>query len=607
MKSHVSELLEVVDSIFIDAAARCADVSLDLRDLSTIKSRVEHEGLSFLTITLPSLGKDFDRSLSEGCIGSTRFLSFKKRGKAPAFLQGFFSQVFDEAGRIFDEPCISAIASIRQIAYTFKKLELPCTRKRVEAAYDKFVETEQVFEVPLDQEDVEDFLSVSRVIWPSIFGNRNLLSNAIPKHGPGATAEKASGNAKFLKWRWHERLEPFFPLLDNAFANADARFSEEFEDVTLVDGMDEQPVRVTAVPKTLKTPRIIAIEPVCNQFAQQALRGQLYTLLESHELTSGHINFTDQKVNRDLAMFSSKSETHATLDMSMASDLVPYELAICMFDSNPDLRDAIAACRSRSAQMPNGDVIPLRKFAAMGSALCFPVEAMYFYTICVMAIIRERNLPVDIQSVKLVGRDVYVYGDDIIVPTDMSAVVIRALQKYYCKVNVHKSFFKGKFRESCGMDAYAGYDVTPTYLRRMPPDNKRSTSELISWVATGNLFHRDGYWHTAATLTKRVEAIMGELPVVGERFAGLGKRSFAKGIKLGSTSRWNRSHQAFEVKAWKPHPVYRADPLDGVQALLKCLLDLENGSKPDSRDTRHLERSARHGAVTLKRRWMRPW
>ena len=605
MKSHVSRLLAVATCIFRDVVAKCADSQLDLRDLITLQSRVEHEGLSFLTITLPTLGKELDLSLAEGRISSTRFRAFRKRGKAPVFLQGFFSLVFDEAGRILDEPSITAIEGIRQIAYTFKKLELPCTRKRTRAALRKFVDSELVFQEPLDPENVDYFIRVSRVIWPNIFGGYDAITDAKPKHGPGATAEKISGNAKFLMQRWHERLEPYFPLLDTAFVNADARDGKEFERVTLVAESEEQPVRVVTVPKTLKTPRIIAIEPVCMQYTQHALSGQIYDLVEGHELTRGHVNFRDQEVNRQLALSSSLTGDYATLDMSSASDLVPHQLALRMFDSNPDLRDAVDACRSRNAVMPDGTLVPLNKFAAMGSALCFPVEAMYFYTICVGALLKKRNLPVTYLSVRNVAKDVFVYGDDIIVPTDESAEVIDALQKYYCKVNVRKSFTTGNFRESCGMDAYSGYEVTPTYLRRMPPDNLRSTNALVSWVATSNLFHERGFWQTANYLIKQVEAITGNLPVVGDSCGGLGKTSpFLGEYSIG---RWNDDLQVNEVKTWCASPVYRKDPLDGTQALLKCLLDLDNGSSElKSRDPKHLERTARHGAVTLKRRWMQP-
>jgi hypothetical protein len=604
MKSHVSSLLELATCIYKDAVAKCTDVLLDERDLDTMRRRSEHEGISFLTITLPSLGTDFDRSLAEGRIGSGHFRSFRKRLKAPAFLQGFFNQVFDEEGRILNEPSIEAIEGIRQIANSFRKLRYPCSPVRVARTLTKFAQVEhEAFSVQVSEDDVARFRHVCRVLWHSVFSSDvDYVSDAVPKHGPGATADRLSGNRKFYHRTWHDRLEPYFPLLDFAFANADGRYSEEFEKLSVIDAEQEQPVRVIPVPKTLKGPRIIAIEPVCMQYTQQALSSVIIPKLETHYLTAGHVNFTDQSINRELALSSSKSGKLVTIDLSAASDRVPLDLSLLMFGGNPDLQDAIQACRSTRAQMPGGGIIPLQKFASMGSALCFPVEAMYFYTLCVMALMEERNLPLTTRSAYTASRDVYVYGDDIIVPVNESEAVIRTLQKYYCKVNTDKSFVTGKFRESCGMDAYSGEEVTPTYVRTTPPDNRRSAPELVSWVSTSNLFYRKGYWKTSSHMTKLCERYLGNLPIVSPTSSGLGKESFQSYV---SADRWSKRFHRHEVLAWVVSPVYSSDAIDGHPALVKCLLKLHNGLLGDrAPDAKHLTRTARHGAVTLKRRWV---
>jgi len=608
LKSHASDLTEMAICIYEDAVAKCVGLSLDNRDLITIRSRVEHEGLSFLTITLPELGKDFERSLSTSQLGPTLFRSFRKRGKTPAFLRGFFDLVFDETGGLHDEPSIEAVEGIRQIAHAFKKLKVPCSSIRVRKALAQFAMVEHSFERPITPSDSEYFANVSRALWSNTFPLQiDLQLDIRPKHGPGATGERLNGNAKYLNSVWHERLEPYFPLLDNAFANVNAMDSGEFQKMTLVPEDQEKPVRVIPVPKTLKTPRIIAIEPVCMQYTQQGLSRYIVDVLETSKLTRGHLNFRRQNVNQRLAMESSLSKRYSTLDLSMASDLVPYELAISMFDAIPDLRDAITACRSKTAQLPSGDILPLKKFASMGSALCFPVESMYFYTICVGALLKKRNLPVTFLNAYKVSRDVYVYGDDIIVPTDASTEVIEALQKYYCKVNTTKSFTTGNFRESCGMDAFLGENVTPTYIRETNPGNLRSPERIISWVASSNLFYKRGYWRTSDYMRKRVEAITGELPVVGEKCPGLGWVSFQPAVSI---HRWGLGLSRPEVRTYVPSPVYVKDTLKGYPALLKCLLLLESkvSNLADNQlEKRHLQRSARHGAVALKRRWVLPW
>jgi hypothetical protein len=656
MKSNASDQLELLEAIYIDATNKCTASVSDLRDLETIRSRVEKEGLSFLTITLPNFCRDFERSLAVGYIDSTLFRSFRKNGSIPAFLQGMISLIFDrETGRkINDEQTPNGVVvddfstlidSIRQICLSFKKLEIGCTLQRVHSAIHNYVEVEQSLqEFSLSESEIADFTVVSGVLW-DVLVSPIRLADCNPRHGPGATAERISGNQKYVWRNWHDRLEPYFPLIGTGYPLGTSPDSEELEMVTIIPTDDEQPVRVVPVPKTLKGPRIIAIEPCCMQFAQQGIRSALYERIESYWLTRGHVNFRDQTVNQKLAIISSKTGQLATIDLSDASDRVPRDLALVMFRSNPDLQAAIDACRSTKAELPDGSIIgPLKKFASMGSALCFPIEAMYFYTICVVALLRAQNLPVTRRNCFTVSRELYVYGDDIIVPTTYAAVVLDYLRKYNCKVNTHKTFTEGNFRESCGVDAYRGVEVTPTYLRTLRPENKRQPERIVSWVATANLFYLKGYWHAATFMFKQCERIVGPLPYVSDTSPGLGRISF---LGYQSAGRWNDNFHRFEIKALVPSPVYRTDRLESYGALSKSLqaLELKTSNVPSStdegsfltwfrekhgmamregsglevrftsntsgilsevfsRDPLHLERFALHGAVVLKRRWV---
>jgi len=635
--SNASDQMEFMEAVYTDATMKCTADVFALRDLETMRSRVKDEGLSFLTITLPGFCRDFERSLASGYIDSTLFRNFKKNGPIPAFLQGMTSLIFDcKTGRIFNEqnPLPNGLLvddtsvlvdSIRQICLSFKKLEVECTLQRVHSAIHNFTEIERSFqEFSLSNQESEAFTSVSGMLWDRLV-SRIRLADCIPKHGPGATAERISGNQKYVWRNWHERLEPYFPLVGVGYPLGTDLDSKELEMVTLIPSDQEQPVRVTPVPKTLKGPRIIAIEPCCMQFAQQGIRNALYRAIESYWLTRGHVNFRDQSVNQKLAVSSSMTGRLATIDLSDASDRVPRSLALEMFRSNPDLRDAIDACRSTRAELPDGSIIgPLSKFASMGSALCFPVEAMYFYTICVMALLRERNLPATVRNCFKVSRGLYVYGDDIVVPTTNAVVVLEYLRKYNCKVNASKTFMEGNFRESCGVDAYKGREVTPIYLRKLRPENKRQAERIISWVATGNLFYLKGYWRTATLMFRECERIVGPLPYVSRESPGLGRISY---LGYRSATRWNDEFQRLEIKALVPSPVRRADELEGYGALSKSLQSLDQKSRlteeielgcendltarstsvlagVHSGDESHLERFALHGAVTLKRRWV---
>lgn len=630
MKSNVSDQLDLVYCIYKDACTLCiADVS-DFRDLSYIRSRLENEGMSFLTITLPNFASDFERALANGQIDSTMFQGFRKIGSIPAFLQGMTSHVFEkETGRIYNEippqqlsPFVDAI---RQICLSYKKVVLPCTPEREYMALQRFIENEHDFnEFSLREEDQSHFRTVSSVLWDTMV-SRFRLADCTPRHGPGATSEGVSGNQKFSWSEWNDRLEPYFPLVGTGYPLGISTASEEFEKVTIIPQEEERPVRVVLVPKTLKSPRVIAIEPCCMQFVQQGIRDLLYKGLESSRYSKGHINFRDQSINQELALTSSSTGRLATIDLSDASDRVPRDLALEMFRCNPDFQDAIDACRSTKALLPDGrEIDSLKKFASMGSALCFPIEAMYFYTICVVALLRLQNLPATPRNVYKVSRSVYVYGDDIIVPTTYAIGILDYLQRYNCKVNPNKTFVSGNFRESCGMDAYGGERVTPVYLRHMFPKDTRQHDAIVSWVATSNLFYKKGFWNTALFMRKRIERLLGPLPYVSEDSSVVGHYSY---LGYVSVSRWNRDLQSFEIRGLVPEPVYRSDKLDGYGALSKSLRRLEASfdqglrfpvlseeegivspmggvrTVPLSQDPLHLERSARRGVVALKRRW----
>jgi hypothetical protein len=639
MKSDVdpamdlSVYLELAQLVYADACAKCtADVS-DLRDLMTMRSRAEHEGVSFLTLTLPTFARDLEKSLASGYVAPTDFACFRKSGAIPAFMQGMLGQLFDQGtGRIRDEtndtPVV--IEAVRQVCNLFKKTEIPCSPERESAAVENFVAIERSFDdFTLHEADAAEFSAVSALLWDGMLADLQ-PDVLLPRHGPGATVERKLGNQKYV-WRyWHDRVESVFPFFGGAYPLTAAGEDIEHE-VTFVPEDEEPPVRVTLVPKTLKGPRVIAVEPVCMQYVQQAIQSELYRRIGSWWLSAGHVNFDDQSINQQLALTSSKDGRFATIDLSDASDRVPHDLAMTMFNGNPMLRDAVEACRSRYAITPDGRIIgPLRKFASMGSALCFPVESMYFYTICVAARLRLHNLPATLANVHHVTRELYCYGDDIIVPTAEADTILGYLQKYNCKVNVTKSFWSGKFRESCGMDAYNGESVTPTYIRRLRPENRQQVDRIVSWVATANLFYQKGYWRTAAHMFAQCERIVGPLPYVSPTSSSLGRVSF---MGYRTVERWSRTLHRFEHRGLKPSLVYRSDSIDGYSALTKCLLSLErrepsedpltdedrfeNASAsekwsrwqkgivtPLAAGANHLERTAQRGAATLKRRWV---
>lgn len=601
----MKSLTWLLKSILTDISIRC-DTDTH-RDFLTMSRRIESEGISFLTITLPNFCSDFERSLDQKQVSSDLFLGFKKRQSLPAFLQGLTRRIFDPVdGKLLDKPCIESIASIRQLCLMFKKIQLPCSPERVNKAYAGFFKCEhELTGLPsaLPDEIFDLFGKISDVIWPRVLSplDRDVYErNVIPRHGPGATAERISGNQKYNLLTWHTRLERSFPFdLFGMLSPRGLSGDEPLDRVKFVEPGSELPVRVITVPKTLKTPRIIAIEPVCMQYTQQSLAYPIMEMIESHELTSGRINFSSQQVNRDIAQSSSKTGVFATLDLSEASDRVHKDLVYRMLKNTPHLRRASFDCRSTRADVC-GEVITLHKFASMGSALCFPIESMLFYTICILARLMVANLPPSKTNIKYVSQGIRVYGDDIIVPTNEVEAISFALNSFGLKVNSRKSFSRGNFRESCGMDAYSGVDVTPVYLRRMPPSDRRCESELVSFVAFANHLYTKGWWTAASRVRDYIESIFGTMPHVLDTSPCLGWTSYDSRYSM---HKWCSDHHKPLVRAYKVSPAYQHDNIDGHAAAMKCLL--RPGKDPTFEG--HLKRTVRSGSVRIKNRWVSPY
>ena len=575
-----------------------------IRDSKTITERIEHEGLSFLTITLPSFGKDLQRALEERKVDRSMFTGFRRgHGELPRFLGGFLGHVFDEqSGVLLDAPCLECIRSLHQLTSMFGKVLLPTTERRTAAAFRQYVETEQEVR-RADRRVTPDmsagFTRIASLLFRDVFTDVDLAvynGELVPKHGPGATADRLLGNQKYNVSTWTARLEEVFPAREMLIPNE--RFSEELESVDFLEPGAEMAVRVISVPKTLKTPRIIAVEPTAVQYAQQALRERLYERLEADHLVSPLIGFTDQIPNRDLAREGSLYGELATLDLSEASDRVSNQLVRALTLRWPHLTAAVDASRSRKADVPGHGVIRLAKFASMGSALCFPMEAMVFLTIIGLSLEQVLERPVTRADLRRLHGKVRVYGDDIIVPVDMVRPVIDNLEAFGLKVNSNKSFWTGKFRESCGGDFYDGHWITPVRVRRVFPTSRADAEEIISMVSLRNQLFQAGFDATVEWLDSRLERLLGRFPWVHPDSPALGRWAHDGRVTVDRVSK--TLHRPM-VKAYVAVSVLPVNPLDGHGALMKYFL--KRGDLPVA-DREHLLRSGRPLAVDIRQRWV---
>jgi hypothetical protein len=176
----------------------------------------------------------------------------------------------------------------------------------------------------------------------------------------------------------------------------------------------------------------------------------------------------------------------------------------------------------------------------MGSALCFPVESLVFWGIAVATIwkiVGDRDLA---------AQKVYVYGDDIIVANDYAEEVMLQLEKCGLKVNTDKSAYGDHFfRESCGVDAWKGFDVTPYRVKKLPPQRPSDGGSITAWIKYAENSQYIMPRRSAAML-KIVEVLTGPIPRV----------PFPQPFLHFVTEIGQWSHQDYQGLNWDPAKGY---------------------------------------------------
>jgi hypothetical protein len=96
------------------------------RDLITLEARIEHEGLSILTITLGRLGKALEKGLSEGTFTCPTGFKRGRGSKIPLLYSGVLGDVFDSVtGDLAKErDCTEDVLILRQLLYFLEKVRI---------------------------------------------------------------------------------------------------------------------------------------------------------------------------------------------------------------------------------------------------------------------------------------------------------------------------------------------------------------------------------------------------------------------------------------------------------------------------------------------------
>lgn len=224
--------------------------------------------------------------------------------------------------------------------------------------------------------------------------------------------------------------------------------------------------RFATVPKNAKTDRGIAAEPSLNVFYQLALGRVMRERLCAS--TCGKVDLdVAADIHAQVARASSRDDDFATLDLRNASNSVSHNLVkLCLphwwYEACESLRSPFTFLKAAgSKDQESGNWVRLEMFSSMGNGYTFELETILFAAICCQALSDTGHRAV-------FGRDVYVFGDDIIVPKSGTRSVIAALRFCGFELNLEKSFTKGNFRESCGGDFFLGRASRPFFLKEFP-------------------------------------------------------------------------------------------------------------------------------------------
>lgn len=249
--------------------------------------------------------------------------------------------------------------------------------------------------------------------------------------------------------------------------------------------------KLSFVPKTTKTSRMIAIEPTLNMFYQLGIGA----ILEKRLRRFFGIDLSTQPdVNRCLARLgsvidASRGDGFATIDLSSASDSI--SLGLCGYSIPAEALDRMLSVRcSYASSKYCSDAtgyMRLNMLSTMGNGYTFPIQTAIFAAVAAASVSMDDDI-LDMPkawSENHIGGLYSVFGDDIIVRSKAAERTLWLLRYLGFTPNTEKCFVSGSFRESCGFDFYQGFNVRPFFLRKADTIQDLSVcyNGLVEWAA----------------------------------------------------------------------------------------------------------------------------
>jgi len=267
--------------------------------------------------------------------------------------------------------------------------------------------------------------------------------------------------------------------------------------------------RFTTVAKDATKDRGICIEPLGNLWVQLAIGSYWKRRLAqvgirvnradpySTELADPELPSDGQLLHRQLARDGSLTGKWATIDLSNASDTVAFELVRWVIP--PDWFEVLCAARSPYTLLDK-KWVRLDKFSSMGNGFTFELETLLFC--CLLAATTGCSI----------GNTLFVYGDDIVIPTEHARDAMAVLTAVGFQPNPKKSYVQGPFRESCGGDYFSGIPVRSYFA-------KGKFDSPLEWISMHNRLLE--LWPKAKVARRRcIDVLPSRLRLFGPKRLG---------------------------------------------------------------------------------------
>lgn len=472
--------------------------------------------------------------LNEGPRLDKELLKYLETGhSAPLFPEWLRPLSDDVTG---DHPDPQSLKYLRQILMFGYKAETISDESQNKTAQAEFIDRDisiDVFDRYFRTERSHYCFVEARKLVARVICNIDFLKIE-PSHGPGAVFPPCRPSEKSRFNTIYTPIEAMYPFYEY-FQATSSCLLDAHRTYHGLNTSNEIIARLTAVPKDSRGPRLISVHPKESVWVQQGIRRLLEdAITDPRSPCFGKVNFSDQSINGKIALRSSVTRAFSTIDLKEASDCISAELVSYLFGTSYKFLDC---CRATHVQLFDGAVHPLRKYAPMGNATTFPVESLVFWAAIVSGISCRHGIYCD---------DVYVFGDDIAVPSEYYETAIQTLVRFGLLPGVNKCFSKGWFRESCGIDAFKGVNVTPIRLKQ---HEASSPTPAVAMCAMAKRLRARGYVRTATEIYSIVEAESGMRLLKSNNYDTQGlfewvDMDYWRFIGEHSTSiRWTNTHQ----------------------------------------------------------------